>query len=35
MAKKFIEAYGGTIAVWSCPGQETTFHVTFPVHMEI
>lgn len=31
LAKKFIEAHGGTIAVVSSPGEGATFRVLFPV----
>ena len=34
IAKKFTEAYGGTISVASQPGEGTTFRVTFPAYME-
>jgi signal transduction histidine kinase len=30
IAKKFTEAHGGTISVWSQPGGGATFRVTFP-----
>jgi len=34
IAKRFTEAYDGTISVSSCPGEGTVFRVTFPVYME-
>jgi len=34
IAKKFTEAYGGTISVASHPGEGTIFRVTFPASME-
>jgi signal transduction histidine kinase len=34
IAKKFTEAYGGTISVASHPGEGTIFRVTFPAYME-
>jgi two-component system, NtrC family, sensor histidine kinase HydH len=30
IARKFTEAYGGSISVSSCPGEGATFRVTFP-----
>ena len=35
IAKKFTEAYGGVISVWSRRGEGTTFCVTFPAHLEV
>jgi signal transduction histidine kinase len=32
IAKKFTEAYGGTISVASCPGEGTVFRVIFPAY---
>ena len=34
IAKKFTEAYNGTISVSSCPGEGTVFRVTFPAYRE-
>jgi signal transduction histidine kinase len=34
LARKFTVAYGGTITVGSCPGQGSTFRVTFPASVE-
>jgi len=34
IAKKFTEAYGGTISVSSRPGEGAVFRVTFPAYME-
>jgi two-component system, NtrC family, sensor histidine kinase HydH len=34
LARKFTEAYGGTITVCSKPGEGTTFRVTLPAHLE-
>ncbi len=31
IAKKFIEAHGGNVAVWTQPGAGSTFQVTLPV----
>jgi len=34
IAKKFAEAQGGALTVWSRPGEGTAFRVTFPGLME-
>lgn len=34
IARKFTEAHGGVISVWSRPGHGATFRVTFPAHPE-